>query len=212
MSQSPGPKTAPKPAPKKQTSSRELREQKRAQKAQRRRLIYIGIGAAVVLGLAAIIYSIVNAPKPEPIEGVQILANYPGGQHAEGPIGYVENPPIGGPHNPNWQNCGIYDRAVQNEYAVHSLEHGAVWITYDPNLSADQVELLRNVARSNSRVLLSPYAGLPASVVASAWGVQLQLPNASDPRLAKFVQAYQNGPFAPEPNGPCTGGIGSPIG
>lgn len=212
MSQAPGSKTAPKPAPKKQPSARELREQKRAQEAQRRRLIYIGIGAAVVLGLAVFVYSIVTAPKPVPIEGVQILTNYPGGQHAEGPIGYVENPPIGGPHNPTWQNCGIYDRAIQSEYAVHSLEHGVVWITYDPNLPADQVELLRKVARADRRVLLSPYDGLPTPVVASAWGVQLRLPNASDPRLAQFISRYKNGPFAPEPNASCTGGIGSPIG
>lgn len=212
MSQSPGPKTAPKPAPKKQTSSRELREQKRAQEAQRRRLIYIGIGAAVVLGLAAIIYSSVTAPKPEPIQGVQIFPNIPGNQHVEGPVGYTQNPPVGGPHNPTWQNCGIYDRAVQNEYAVHSLEHGAVWITYDPNLPADQVELLRNAARGQNRVLVSPYEGLPTPVVASAWGAQLQLPNASDPRLAQFISQYQRGPYAPEPNASCAGGIGSPIG
>jgi hypothetical protein len=202
----------PKTGPKKQTSARELREQKRAQEEKQRRMLYVGIGAAVVLVLGVIAYLIATAPRPAPIEGVQIYPGIPGGQHAEGPIGYTQTPPVGGPHNPNWQNCGIYDRAVQSEYAVHSLEHGAVWITYDPDLPADQLEMLRNIARGQRLVLLSPFAGLPTPVVASAWGAQLQLPNASDPRLAEFVTKYQNSPLAPEPNAPCTGGIGSPVG
>jgi hypothetical protein len=164
-----------------------------------------------LLALAAIIYFATFAPRPPDIEGVQILTNLPGGQHVEGPIGYTQNPPAGGPHNPVWQNCGIYDVAVQNEYAVHSLEHGAVWITYDPSLPAEQVEILRNIARATRLVLLSPYAGLPSPVVASAWAVQFLVPYASDPRLAEFVSRYQNGPFAPERGAPCTGGAGTPL-
>lgn len=207
MSKSPELKTAPK----KQPGARELREQKRAREEQRRRLIYIGIGVAVVLGVAAIVYSIVTAPKPVAIEGVQTFTNIPGGQHVEGPVGYTQTPPVGGPHNPAWQNCGIYDRAVQSEYAVHSLEHGAVWITYDPNLPADQLAALRTAARGQRLVLLSPFAGLPTPVTASAWGAQLQLQNAVDPRLAQFIAQYQNGPFAPERGAACSGGIGSPL-
>ena len=114
--------TEPKAAPPKKTSARELREQKRAQEEQRRRLIYIGIGVAVAVGLLAMIYFTVNAPKPTPIEGVQIFTNIPGGQHVEGPVGYTQNPPVGGPHNPDWQNCGIYDRAVQNEADLHFID------------------------------------------------------------------------------------------
>jgi hypothetical protein len=201
----------PKAPPQKQPSARQLREQKRAEEERRRRMIYIGAGIVGALVLAAVVYMTSFAPRPPDIEGVQFLRNYPGGQHAEGPIGYTENPPIGGPHNPVWQNCGIYDRAVQNEYAVHSLEHGAIWITYDPSLPADQVEALRNLARANALVLLSPYAGLPSPVVASAWAMQLQLPNPSDPRLAQFISRYQNGPLAPEPGATCSGGFGTPL-
>lgn len=207
MSKSPEPKAASK-----KPNARELREQRLAQEQRRQRNIYIGIGVAVVLVLAAIVYFVVNAPRPEPIGGVQFFGNIAAGQHVEGPVGYTQNPPVGGPHNPVWQNCGIYDRTVLKENAVHSMEHGAVWITYDPNLPADQLELLRNAARGQRLVILSPYEGLPTPVVASAWSAQLQLPNASDPRLAQFVTQYQNGPFTPERGAPCTGGIGTPIG
>ncbi|HET9972943.1 MAG TPA: DUF3105 domain-containing protein [Streptosporangiaceae bacterium] len=36
-------------------------------------------------------------------------------------------------------NCGIYDQPVPNERAVHNMEHGAIWITYQPSLPQAQV-------------------------------------------------------------------------
>jgi hypothetical protein len=125
-------------------------------------------------------------------------------------VDYPQSPPVGGPHNPTWQNCGFYSKPVRNEYAVHSMEHGAVWITYSPDLPKDQVETLRDIAQSNSYVLVSPYSDLPSQVVASAWGKQLHLNSADDPRLEQFVSAYQQGPQNPEPGAPCSGGVGSP--
>jgi hypothetical protein len=59
-------------------------------------------------------------------------------------------------------------------------------------------------------VLVSPYPDLPAPVVASAWGKQLQLDSANDPRLEQFVSAFREGPQTPEPGAPCTGGTGNP--
>jgi hypothetical protein len=130
-------------------------------------------------------------------------------KHTEAPVNYPQSPPVGGPHNPVWQNCGFYSKPVRNEHAVHSLEHGAVWITYRPDLPKEQVDTIRNLA-SQSYVLASPYPGLPSPVVASAWGKQLKLDSANDPRLEQFVSAYRQGPQTPEPGAPCTGGVGSP--
>lgn len=90
------------------------------------------------------------------------------------------------------------------------MEHGAVWITYQPDLPSDQVEVLRNLAHDNSYVLVSPYPDLPSPVVASAWGKQLTLDSANDPRLEQFVSAFRQGPQTPEPNASCTGGTGQP--
>lgn len=131
--------------------------------------------------------------------------------HVETKVTYPQTPPVGGAHNGGWQNCGIYDKPVQNEYAVHSLEHGAVWITYQPDLPAADVERLRNLARGHTHVLLSPYPGLPARVVATAWGVQMQADSASDPRLPAFIARYERGPQTPEANASCRRGVGTPI-
>jgi hypothetical protein len=147
------------------------------------------------------------------IPGVERFANL-SQQHVQGPVAYPQVPPVGGPHNPSWINCGVYDQPVPNEMAVHSMEHGAVWITYAPDLSDDQLQTLRGLARGQSYVLVTPWGGdppLPAPIVASAWGLQLKVDNASDPRLGEFVRRYANGPQTPEPGAPCSGGFGRPL-
>jgi len=197
---------------KSQVSARKLREEQRARAAQRRRLIFIAIGALVVIAIGALIYSVATAPPPKQIEGVELFPNIAGGQHIEGAINYPQTPPVGGPHNSAWQNCGVYDTAIRNENAVHSMEHGAVWVTYSPDLPADQIKQLQDMLRGQSYILLSPYAGLPAPVVASAWSAQLKLQSAGDPRLSQFVTQYRLGPYAPERNASCQGGVGTPIG
>ena len=54
--------------------------------------------------------------------------------HEEDPVYFdTDRPPPGGVHAPFWQNCGIYTEPVEAKNALHSLEHGAVWLTYDPD-------------------------------------------------------------------------------
>lgn len=144
----------------------------------------------------------------------------PGLDHQDGNIEYPQPVPPGGKHSAAWQNCGIYDEPVPPEPIVHALEHGAVWIAYQPDLSSDQVEMLRELvqqaqqARGEPLVLLAPLPAqspMDAPVVVTAWRVQLQLEDAADERLVQFLDRYQNGPFAPEPDAPCSGGVGEPL-
>jgi hypothetical protein len=130
--------------------------------------------------------------------------------HVQGPVQYPQTPPVGGDHAPVWQNCGYYAEAIPTERGVHSMEHGAVWLTYRPDLPATEVAVLRRLAQKQGYVLVSPFPALPTPVVASAWGLQLQLPSATDARLAEFVRLYRQGPQTPEPGAACTGGSGTP--
>ena len=136
----------------------------------------------------------------------------PSRNHVQGHVTYPQVPPVGGDHNPVWMNCGVYSQPVLTESAVHSMEHGAVWIVYRPNLPKAQVEDLVKLVRGKAYVLLSPWAdtNIPAPIVASAWGLQLQANSATDPAIAAFVKMYAGGPQAPEPGAPCSGGFGTP--
>ena len=96
-------------------------------------------------------------------------------------VDYEQVPPLGGPHDPDWLACGAYDEPLRDENAVHDLEHGTVWITYDPDLDEEEVDALEELLPDDG--IMSPYPGLPAPVVVTVWGVQLQLDGADDPRL-----------------------------
>ncbi len=150
------------------------------------------------------------------IDGLQLLPD-PGRGHINGEITYGQSVPAGGPHNPVWQNCGIYDEPVREENVVHSMEHGAVWLAYQPDLPAEQIELLRDSVRQARRflqqpfIVLSPQPELDVPIVATAWRVQLELDDAADERLTQFLGQYQIGPFTPERGATCDGGIGEPL-
>lgn len=144
------------------------------------------------------------------IAGVQSFSGL-GQNHVPFPVNYPMRPPVGGDHVSVWQNCGIYEEPVIDEQAVHSMEHGAVWIAYQPSLALPAVQKLRSYARGNAYVLMSPYPGLSHAVVLTAWGLQLRLIDVNDPRIALFVSKHANGPQTPEKGARCSGGVGSPV-
>jgi hypothetical protein len=131
--------------------------------------------------------------------------------HVDTAVSYPQSPPVGGDHSAIWQNCGIYDGPIANENAVHSMEHGAVWLAYRPDLAAADVELLRTLGRGHSHVLIAPYTGLTEPVVATAWGKQLRPTTFDSEQLTQFVAMYEQGPQTPEPGAPCDGKLGKPI-
>jgi hypothetical protein len=191
----------------------QLRRQQRAASRRRRWLPWAVIGGLAVLAVAIVLVYANVSPSAQPIPDVEHYSNIPR-DHVSGPQTYAQFPPVGGLHNPVWQNCGIYDQPVPSEFAVHSMEHGAVWIMYRPDLPDDQVQALRAVVRGKDYVLLSPWSAdspLPSPIVASAWGLQLKLDSGTDPRLAEFARRYANGPQAPERMAACSGGGGTPL-
>ncbi|HEX9922042.1 MAG TPA: DUF3105 domain-containing protein [Anaerolineae bacterium] len=150
------------------------------------------------------------------IEGAEIFPD-PGQGHIDGDISYAVSEPAGGPHNPTWLNCGIYAEPVRVENVIHSMEHGAVWVAYQPELPEDQVEMLREMVRQERRnrreplIVLAPKPDLEDPIVLTAWRVQLRLDNVSDERVGEFLDRFQRGPFTPEPGAACSGGIGEPL-
>ena len=139
------------------------------------------------------------------LEGVKTFSDLAKG-HKNGHLTYAQTPPVGGDHSPAWLKCAVYTEAVPNENAVHSLEHGAVWITYQPSLSAADVAKLDALDKLNSDyVLISPYPGQSSPITATAWGLQLNVTSADDSRLASFVKAYAGGGQGGEPGADCAG-------
>lgn len=148
-------------------------------------------------------------PLPDdPPEGVRL---YPATTNAitDGPVRYPREPPTNGDHDPLWQNCGYYAEPIEDRYAVHSLDHGVVWITYQPDLPPGEIESLRPYG-TEDYVIVSPYPGQEAPVTVTAWRVQLDLDGPEDPRLREFVDGFRVTELAPLSGNGCTGGVGEP--
>ena len=175
----------------------------------RRRVAGALAGATATASIAFLWFPALGAALTPSLTGVSVY-EVESRRHVLTPVSYAQSPPVGGNHYPIWQNCGFYDTPVANEMAVHALEHGAVWITYRPALPNDQLRSLREAAR-RGYILVSPYPGLPAPVVASAWGRQARFDSAGAPALTRFIDAFRLGRQAPERGAECTGGIGTPV-
>lgn len=170
----------------------------------------IAVVVVAVVGLGILLYFSLR-PEP-PIEGVVVYPRQRTGHDDTLQIAYGELPPVGGLHNNQWQNCGIYtEPVVKPENAVHSLEHGVVWITFQPDLDSEELEKLKELARADDYILLSPYPNQRSPIVMTAWGVQLELTSADDDRVAEFITKYEHGLQAPERLGSCVDGVGTPV-
>ncbi|MFI0356631.1 DUF3105 domain-containing protein [Actinomadura sp. 9N407] len=167
----------------------------------------IGLVAVVAIGWAFV----QSRPASAAIEGL-IEKDGLGQEHTSGTVRYETTPPMGGDHDPAWQNCDarVYDSRLRNENAVHSLEHGAVWITYQPGLAAAQVDKLGGKVKNTDYTMMSPYPGQDSPIILTAWGKQLKLQDASDPRVDVFLRSFVKGPQTLEPGAACSGAKDTP--
>lgn len=189
-------------------SRREQRRQEVARKNRNRMLmVWLPIGLFIAFFVGLGIYQITRPG----IEGALEFGNQERGHDVAATFpDAVELPPVGGVHTPIWQNCGIYVDPVETSLAVHSMEHGAIWITYQPDLSSEEVLTLQEHVRENSSLrLISPYPNLKSKVVLTGWGVQLELDSVEDERITQFIDRYEGG--GPEPGAGCTNGQGVPV-
>lgn len=149
--------------------------------------------------------------NPDPstgIDGVE-LTDHPGGLHVlpGQRVAYDRHPPTGGAHDEVWANCNgaVYTRAVRTEHMVHALEHGAVWIAYDPETLAEaDVSALAEKVDGQPYLMLSPYPGIESPISLQAWDHQLRVTEAGDERIDQFIQALRDNEYtSPEPGAPC---------
>jgi len=149
-----------------------------------------------------------NKDPSEQIDGVKKVT-YDGAQHvtAQQRVAYDQTPPFGGPHDQAWANCSgtVYDKAVRNESMVHALEHGSVWIAYNPDkIKGGALNTLKQKVDGQPYMMLSPYPGLDKPISLQSWGHQLKLDSADDERIDQFITSLRENKYqVPEPGGRC---------
>ncbi|WP_069167551.1 DUF3105 domain-containing protein [Nocardia altamirensis] len=193
-----------------------------------RQIPWLAIGAtAVIIALIGVLaYNLVpkyqekadlekytpSAQRKDPSDAIPgvVKKEYPAGLHI-GPtqrVAYDQSPAFGGPHDSSWATCTgvVYDKPIRTENAVHSLEHGAVWITYNPDkVNAAGIDELKSKVANKPYSLMSPYPGLDTAISLQSWGHQLKLDSADDKRVGQFISALRLNSYTyPEVGADCS--------
>ncbi|MFP1624020.1 DUF3105 domain-containing protein [Streptomyces sp. 5K101] len=199
-----------------------IEQMRRAEQARERRnrIITIAVSTVVVTALVGFGAFVLNKKSDEkdqevamakaPVTGEQTWdAKKLGRNHVETQVKYEMAPPVGGDHHQVWMNCNgdVYTEPVPDVNAVHSLEHGAVWVTYTDKAAEADVKKLGEKVEKTPYSLMSPYKDQKGAIMLSAWGKQVTVDSADDPRVNQFFTKYVQGPQTPEPGAACTGGL-----
>jgi hypothetical protein len=172
--------------------------------------VVVVVFAVAVIGYAVSQVNKANADKissPGQITGLKTFKYASGQSHVSTPVTYKESPPVGGPHDPVWADCTgtVYTVDIRHENAVHAEEHGAVWITYNPDkVSKADVATLAALVRGVSHRMMSPSKGLDVPISVQSWNHQLQVTSATDKRIKQFADFFtQNDAYYPEVGASC---------
>ncbi|WP_116047843.1 DUF3105 domain-containing protein [Amycolatopsis palatopharyngis] len=139
-----------------------------------------------------------SAENPDPstkLAGIKI-EQYEGSSHVlpTERVDYNQSPPFGGPHDGFWAACTgiVYPNGVRTENMVHSLEHGAVWIAYNPEqVTGEALEKLKLRVEGKPYTMMSPYPGLDSPISLQSWGHQLKVDSVDDERIDQFIAALR---------------------
>lgn len=205
-----------------------IEEMRRAEQARERRNRVLTIGASVVVVVGLVVGGVVlvqaqrDDAKAEAQAANKISGKFVTGKdgvktwnkklpstHVNESVSYPMEPPVGGNHHRAWMNCNgdVYTKELAHENAVHSLEHGAVWVTYTSKAAKADVEALATKVKQTPYTLMSPDDKQKDPIMLSAWGHQRTVTSASDPNVGKFFEKYVQGEQTPEPGAACTGGL-----
>lgn len=203
-----------------------IAEMRRAEQARERRNRLLTIGASVAVVTALVVGGVVlvrsqddggstTADSSNPghwttgKDGVKTWSSKLSQTHVTKTVKYPMTPPAGGDHDKVWMNCNgdVYTKELNNMNAVHSLEHGSVWVTYTSKAKKADVAALAAKVKQTPYTLMSPYEDQAAPIMLTAWGHQRTVTSASDPNVAKFFETYVQGEQTPEKGATCSGGL-----
>lgn len=132
-------------------------------------------------------------------------------------VKYATNPPVFGPHDPEWTKAGVYDQLQSDRNTTHSLEHGYVIMYYKCGLKSEQgnkeatsspqldfnsdcqvkksqLEAIYN-KKGKHKLIVVPRANLETDFALTAWGYLDKFNGFNERRITSFINAHlDNGP------------------
>lgn len=160
---------------------------------QRERLIRYALVAA--LAAAALWFFFFRGQTPSAIAGhaIEKFSEAGTNQHVDTPVAYEERPPVAGTHAATSAPCGVHAEPIPDEAYVHTLEHGAVALLYDPTrVDASDIETLEAIARDfGERVLSAPYEGGEEPIYVTSWGERMPLGSVDEEAIREYIDTFR---------------------
>ncbi len=121
-------------------------------------------------------------------------------QKGEPHVPYTSNPPSSGPHYSGVDSktgigpvaCKTYTHELDDESAVHNLEHGAVWVTYKDINDKTLADQLKKITESYTKVLLSPRSKDDSKIAVVSWERVLKLDKFDEQKITDFIKLYRS--------------------
>ncbi len=121
-----------------------------------------------------------------PIQGANHIAY--GAKHPP----YNTNPPTSGWHYGNSADWGVYQKELEDELVVHSLEHGGIWISYKDIDKSTKEKLEKLAKKYPQRVVLSPRQKNDSKIAVVSWGKIMKLDEFDENKIETFILKNTN--------------------
>ena len=120
-------------------------------------------------------------------------------QPGEQPPEYRVNPPVSGSHDPSPAEWGFYEQEVPDTKVIHSLEHGGIWVSYQPGtLNEEEINQLKELAsKYDQRLIVSPRAKNDTKIAVASWRYLEKLDSLDLELINNFLTTNVN--QSPEP-------------
>lgn len=167
--------------------------------------VFVTIIAVLVIGMFGYV-AVKKKDAPTQRERPGVAHVDKGRQHVvAGSVTYDgPEPPTSGDHSEPvpWQ---IYTQEIPDMNVIHNMEHGGVYISYRPDLPANQVAKIQalffapysNKDFTVSKAILAPRAKNDAPIIMSSWLRSMKLDSFDEQKMIEYYR--QNVGKSPEP-------------
>lgn len=156
--------------------------------------VFIGLISLLIIGAFGFI-AVKSKNRPPQGERPGTAQEDKGQQHvAEGSKQYGgPEPPASGEHGQPipWQ---VYKQEVPDMNIIHNLEHGGIYISYRPDLPADQIDQIEKLFSkpysrekfSPIKAIVAPRAANEAPVIMSSWTRSMKLDSYDEEKMVEY--------------------------
>ena len=166
------------------------------------RAFHVVVGTIIIGSIGLFAIGKMSRPPEPPRPGVEQTDH--GREHVNSQKYGGDQPPTSGAHaNPvTW---GVYDTEVRDDQTIHNMEHGGVYISYQPSLPKEQIKKLTSLLSEPffdpkfqpKKIVLAPRAANKSPIELSSWRRSEPLTSYDQNKIEDYI--VRNLGKSPEP-------------